>query len=440
MTGHKPRWPIIAILVVALLLRAALVFGTPHYVPRIDPRDYDRLATSIADGHGYGTTNLAKPGTPAALWPPGYPYLLAGLYVVRGDHSWNAGRLLGALLGTVTVLLIYLLAREVAGPRTALLAAAIATCFPPLIMLNASLVSEALFVPLELGSVLAVIAYRRDPTRLRWAVLCGALCGLAALTRSVGVLLLVPAAIGMWGARPAPRARLIGPVIAAVLAAVVISPWTVRNARAFHAFVPISTQGGLTAAGTYNSETNTAGRFYAVWRPPYLVKQFTPLLPRFNEAQLDDRLGSAARHYAIDHPSYVLAVTGLDVLRTLDIGPGHAGVTNASYTELGVPHGLWQLTTFGEWAIVGLAAFGLLARRGAAQLRHRFIWLVPILTYLTSIAITSGNVQRYRAPADPFLVLLAAVGTYQAVRWAYRRRSPDGRRGAGPGCSPPAPR
>jgi 4-amino-4-deoxy-L-arabinose transferase-like glycosyltransferase len=418
LTDHRRRWTVVAILVVALLARGGLVAATPHYVPRIDPGDYDRLATSIADGNGYGQTNFAKPGTPAALWPPGYPYMLAAVYVVNGDHSRNSGRLLGALLGTLTVLLLYFVAREVAGVRTALVAAAIAACFPPLVMLNASLISEALFVPLELASILAVLVYRREPARLRWAVLCGALCGLAALTRTVGVLLLIPAAIGLWSARPMHRTRLIAPLIAAAVAAAVISPWTFRNAAEFHALVPISTQGGFTEAGTYNSETNTHGRLYAVWRPPNYVKQFAPLFHRFDEAQLNDRLGSSARQYAVHHPGYAVIVTALNALRTLDIGPGHTPVTNTSYTEMGIPHVLWRLITFSAWTIVGLAALALVAGRRVIHLRYGFVWLVPILIYLSSIAISSGSAVRYRAPADPFLVLLAAVGLVSVAGWS----------------------
>src|SRR3954447_18415988 len=85
------------ILLVGLLIRVALIVATPHFKPANDPADYDRIAVSIADGHGYPDTNYAAPGTPAGWRTPGYPGLLGAVYAVTG-HSLFAGRLMGALL------------------------------------------------------------------------------------------------------------------------------------------------------------------------------------------------------------------------------------------------------------------------------------------------------------------------------------------------------
>ena len=38
---------------VALIARVAAIAATPHYVPRHDDRDYDRLAWAMASGDGY---------------------------------------------------------------------------------------------------------------------------------------------------------------------------------------------------------------------------------------------------------------------------------------------------------------------------------------------------------------------------------------------------
>src|SRR5207244_1293216 len=83
---------------------------------------------------------------------------------------------------------------------------------------NASLLSESLFVPLVLGVLHATLQYRRD-LQLRWALLAGALCGLAALTRVNGMLLVIAAVVGVWAALPVRRRRALVPALAVVAGA-----------------------------------------------------------------------------------------------------------------------------------------------------------------------------------------------------------------------------
>jgi 4-amino-4-deoxy-L-arabinose transferase-like glycosyltransferase len=407
----------------ALLLRLVVVIATPDYVPFADAVDYDDHATSIAHGSGYPATLLGTPGGPSALRPPVYPYLLGGVYALAGDHSVDAGRVAGALLGTLTVLLLFLLARAMLGTRVALVATAIASFFPPLVVLNAGLVSEQAFLPLMLGALLATIAYRRDPRALKWAVLAGVLCGLAALTRTVGILLLVPVVVGLWRANGVSRARLLAPVAAGLVSFLVIAPWTARNLVALHAFIPISTQGGFTAIGTYNDDANTPGDLYAVWRPPALVSDKKRLLRgSLDEAELASRFDGESRRYALKHPAYVLAASGLNGLRFLDLGSGHSTVTRTFYREMGIPRALWGGTTVSAWLAVVLAFVGVFAVRRAGVAHHAFVWLTPALMFFSVVPITGG--ERFRAPVDPFLLLLSAAGTVAVVAWLRGRPLP----------------
>src|SRR3954451_21814301 len=64
------------ILAAAFALRVAVAVYGRHLQQAPDPYDYLRHATSIANGHGFPATVLADPGTPSALRPPAFPYLL----------------------------------------------------------------------------------------------------------------------------------------------------------------------------------------------------------------------------------------------------------------------------------------------------------------------------------------------------------------------------
>jgi 4-amino-4-deoxy-L-arabinose transferase-like glycosyltransferase len=416
---------LLAILAVAFVLRVAVVAFSRHFKPVADPADYDRIAVSLAHGHGFGATALAAPGTPSALRPPLYPLLLGATYRVVG-HSWTVARTLEALLGVVFVLLLFLLARRLYGRRVALVVAALAAVMPTLVALNASLLSETLFLPLEIAAVLAAVAWRQSPSK--WlAVAAGLACGAAIMTRSVGIAVLVAVVVMIVTARVPLPIRLRSAALVPVVAVVLVLPWAVRNAVELHAFVPVSTQDGPTAAGVYNDVTFSDRKLYAIWHPPFFLREFQPLFyDGINEAELDSRLRHSALRYAESHPGDVAAAVGLNTLRMLfDAGRGHVQVAHLWYDEGAVAR--WLQPPLG-WAVrlLTLAALVTLlaAARRRLQIGHWYLWLAPLLLYVAVIAFHGGN--RYGAPITPFLILVAGVGiasfSRQAVPAATLRR------------------
>jgi 4-amino-4-deoxy-L-arabinose transferase-like glycosyltransferase len=416
---------LLTILAAAFLLRIAVIAFSHDFKPVADPADYDRIAVSLADGHGFGATALAEPGTPSALRPPLYPLLLGATYRIAGQ-SWTAARTLEALLGVVFVLLLFLLARRLYGRRVALVAGALAAVMPTLVVLNASLLSETLFLPLEIAAVLAGVAWRQTPSR--WiALAAGLACGAAILTRSVGIALLVAVIAMILTARVRLPIRLRAAALVAGTAVVLVLPWTVRNAVELHAFVPVSTQGGPTAAGVYNRVTFSDQKFYAIWHPPFFLREFQPLFfDGINEAELDSRLRRSALRYARSHPRDVAAVVGLNSLRLFfDAGRGHVAVRHLWYDEEGVAR--WLQPPLG-WAVRLLTLIVLLTLLAAAcrrlRIGHWYVWVAPLLLYLAVIPFHGGN--RYAAPITPFVILVAAVGiaslSRQTVPAATSRR------------------
>ena len=424
MTSWR-RW-LLAITVLAAVTRVAIIIATPHFAPWGDPADYQRHAVSIAAGHGYPTTQIATPGTPTAFRPPAYPYLLGGVYAVFGVHLL-AGRLLGLVLGVLTVVLLAYLGREIWSERVGLIAAGLAAVFLPLIALNATLLSESLLLPLELAFGLALIRCWRDPGRIRWVVLAGALCGLAALTRSVADVWLLPALAVVAFGSASRRFKWRGALAAIAAFVVVVAPWTIRNAIDFHAFVPISTEDWYSAAGQYNDLATGAPGLPSVWRAPSTVATldpyFDPLYSRrggFNEVQLDVAMRHATLHYVVRHPAHVIVASALDTLRLFDVGPAHWFTTGVSYRELGLPPSLWDATSVSAELIALLAIVVVLARAVSGRLgvwRVRlgpwWLWAVPLLTLALTVPFV-GN-PRKRAPLDPFLLLLASLAIEAAV-------------------------
>jgi 4-amino-4-deoxy-L-arabinose transferase-like glycosyltransferase len=403
------------------------------YEPANDAFEYDYYARSIAAGDGYPESGYLLYGGPTAIRGPAYPYLLGGVYALSGD-SRLAGQLAGAALGALAVLLLYLVARRIWGRRIGFVAAALAAVFPPLVLLGRDLVSETLFLPLLLAAVLCVLEFRRSGGALRWAAAAGTLCGLAALTRNTGIALILPVVLGVWTARPRLRPRaLLAPAVAVSCAALATAPWLLRDAAEFGRFVPLTTSGGIATAGTYNGASYRDGDSHGAWRDPQTVPRFTHLFvtPGIDEAVADVRLRRAARDFAWGHPAYVVETTGWNLLRLFEIAGGSVVDDDG---RVAADRGIGSAVSTPERIGIGLAAvlgaIGLLViARSKRASRYRggppgipsgpmFLWLIPILMILVAAPI--AGLPRYRLPADPFLLLLGAVG----LVWLWGRLRP----------------
>jgi 4-amino-4-deoxy-L-arabinose transferase-like glycosyltransferase len=405
-----------AILVVALLARIAVVLATPDFKPIFDAADFHRHAASLAAGDGYPSPQLGTTG-PTAFRPPLYPVALAVVQKLGGGH--DAERLLGVLLGVATVLLTYLIASRLWGARAAAVAGGIAALFPPLVFLNASLLSEVLFLPLALASVLAALRYR-DDRRLRWAALAGVLCGLAVLTRTNGLPLVLALAAGVWVGRPwRSRAALTAPAAVVLASVLVLAPWVVRNAAVFDRFVGLGTGAGYALAGTYNAEARARAQHPGEPFAPNVLRTYADELAerQRDEAELTAELNDQATKYIRGHPGYVVETMLWNVPRVFDIERrGEFEPTFAAQQVQATGVGpidspsvfLGTLYIVLALGLGGVAAHLVTPRRSTPA----FVWAAPVLLLLPALAIY--GLPRYRAPADPFLVMLAALGVVAA--------------------------
>jgi 4-amino-4-deoxy-L-arabinose transferase-like glycosyltransferase len=117
--SHGRKILVGVLLLAALGLRVGEVLRTSDYRPVNDARAYLRLARQIDHSGDYASKQADAGGAdgPTAYFPPAYPYLLAAVNAVDGHSGGGAGavtpaRISQALLGTVTVALVGLVALE----------------------------------------------------------------------------------------------------------------------------------------------------------------------------------------------------------------------------------------------------------------------------------------------------------------------------------------
>jgi hypothetical protein len=217
------------------------------------------------------------------------------------------------------------------------------------------------------------------------------------------------------------RLRALPPQVAVVVVtALVIAPWTIRNALVFHQFIPVSTEIGYTLAGTYDQASRSDHHWPAVWKEAehgasleYGEVLFYAEIYRWNEPTYGNHLLSAALSDIGRDPGYVLKAGYWNALRMFHLTELDFAVGNLRDTD--IPRLPALLEIYGLYPLAILALGGLLTRR--ARRAPRWLWLIPVCL-ATSVFVT-GFI-RFRSPIDPFLVMLAAV----AVAALTDRRSP----------------
>jgi 4-amino-4-deoxy-L-arabinose transferase-like glycosyltransferase len=435
------------LLIVALGVRIGEVQRTA-YQPINDAGFYMALASQVAHTGDYPTSSTPGTGAggtrgPTAYFPPAFPYFLALVDLIDG-HTGSAeaknatgatfdpaavepARLSQAVVGTITVGLIGLVALEVFGPAVALAALALGAVYPVLIELSAVLVAENLLTAFILAAIWAALRARRSARPLAWLAGAGVFTGLAVLAHANAIVILIPLAVAAWRT----RRSLVAPGILVAAAVLTLTPWIVRNAVTMHRFVPVTDENGITLVGTYNKASADDPQVPYRWRLYYSIPDEQALGQQshtLTEPQLSDRLQTQAFNYISDNPSSPLAVLFDNTRRMLELEGTAAWKISAS--SLDIPIATARIGVVSFWLLCFLAIAG--AFTGLARRAPWWLWLVPALLWLSS-ALINGETPRFREAVDPFLVLLGACAVAAAASALAVRlgRSPVGReRGA----------
>ncbi|MEW6681662.1 MAG: glycosyltransferase family 39 protein [Nitrospirota bacterium] len=194
---------VLALTVGALALRLAFVQPEPIFP---DSSTYLSISRAVVE-EGKLSTTFREGGE--TFLPPLYPGLTAVVSGVVGRftgaaYEW-AAVLVSAVSGAAIVVPAWWLARTIFGAGAAWLAGCLVATSPILVHWSGHMLTEALFISIAVAAVAA--GWRATQTqRPSWALVAGLLCGLAYLTRVIG-LILIPA-IGLWMIRPTGAARL----------------------------------------------------------------------------------------------------------------------------------------------------------------------------------------------------------------------------------------
>lgn len=254
----------VAIILFGLLLRLAYLYFNVHAPdfdsPVLDPQFNDYWARALVSGNWTPPPHADNPEIRTTPYgrPPGYPLLLAGIYLFsRG--SYLAPRCIQILIGTTTILLVYLLGRRLFDRVSGAVASFLMAIFWAGIYFEGELNSPTWEVFFSLAMILLLL--RWDASFSLYPLLGAAFClAFGALMRPN---LLLPGCVltawifwrGYLRHKRFSRA-LMYPMIFAIVVLLLISPALIRNWLVSRQFVLISYYGGINTYIGNNMDAN----------------------------------------------------------------------------------------------------------------------------------------------------------------------------------------
>lgn len=402
---------------------------------------YHHQAKLVAAGEGFldpFAFQVAGERLPGADHPHGFVLILA-LLDALGVDSPQGQRVAMCVLGAVTILVVGLLGRRLAGPLVGVIAAFIAALYPNVWINDFMLMPETPFVLGIAVSLLAGYRYLDRPNRADLLVVCAGL-SLAGSARPEAVALFALFVLPMVLRRTEIpwRERVAQLAMGAVIPVLVFAPWMIYNAGRFEEPVTVSSGGGTTLAAG-NCDLTYFGEHLGFYNVLCLDEPHHTRHPG-DASQRDVSWREQATAYMSEHRGRLPTVVAARVGRVWHLYKPDQSLVLDGWVERragGPESGDQRLVRAALYSFYGLAALSI---GGAVLLRRRRRPLWPLMMQpllVTVIAAATFGVTRYRAGAELTLVLLAAV----ALGWLWDRvrgRAADSAGGTGPDDAGPA--
>jgi len=339
-----------------------------------DGLEYHAYAVNMLQGRGFIANGLKTHRS------PGFPFFLAAVYLLAG-HSQKIVVFLQCIMIAVCSVLVYVMAKKTGNSRTALTAYLMTILSFGIFSMPAEIASESLFTFLLCLSCFYLYSEEEN----RNVLLSGVFAGIATLARPTTLLL--PGFVGIWLAfRHGLKSGKTYVKLLLFLAgfAGCILPWTIRNYRVHHAFVPINTQGGEMLWNSNNPWVLGDGIDVPIYHPEAASKY-----ENLSEVERD-------RAYMREGLKYIKNLGGTALVKLLLL----------KLARLFYMFYPWYDATFGF--IIPFFLYGLWLGLG----RKKKELSVPLMVFLYVVFTTLifyGS-PRFRGPFYPAIALIASEG------------------------------
>lgn len=336
-----------------------------------------------------------------ATHPPLYTMVIAAVLGLFRSPNPLPVLLLQCLAGASAALLIRRLGERLADEKTAQLAAFWVAVDPALIFFTPHLQTETLFITMALLFFIGLLEEWNRPLSGR-LVLVGLWGGLCVLCRSVIGAYPAFLFLALWRGRGPRRAFLFCVLLGAGWLAPTAA-WTARNYFKYGKVIPAATLMGWNLYEGFTLDRET------VRRRPHEMGAEAQSLGLTDPVAVGD-------HFAKKTAALVRA-DPFGAVRIV-IGKAFLFWRPVPYD----PHTWWQRGALGAYFIV-VFALALWGARSTFSPESPWGAVWALFAYLTALHSVFFTSLRYRLPLEPFLCLLASMGTMALIRGRGARRA-----------------
>jgi hypothetical protein len=395
-------------LLVLTLLAVAFRLAFLALEPATHPAGDERTWTDWAKHLVSEKVGLSPFRTRMIFHPPLYAYFLALPLKLFG--SLEAAKWIQAVLASLLVPAVGRAGCRVFGSRVGVLAAGFVAFYPELVWFSVHFWVETVFLVLVWWSLERLLA--SDATdRVAPAIASGLLFGLAVLARET-ILYFLPLA-AVWLARSSRGRNSVKRALIFVgVALATVAPWTWRNWRVFHAFVPVSTAGGLALfqGNAHLTRQEVYDRYEAVQGR---VEQYR-YAQRMGLEAIRERQPTWFFEKLAEQMPMFWEAESMAVIHVKRGAYGQASLATARWV------GLVMLLPYLALLVLFVAGIASL------PLKRETFLLVMFLVYYNLIHVATHGFNRYRLPVMPVVFLIAASAwcTWRAgeLRLSVRRK------------------
>lgn len=408
---HSERLILFSLVLASFLVRIiVMMYFHTYQFPDERSVGYEMgwIAWNIVHGEGF------KVGNYYAWMAPLYPFIMSQVFRVFGSYTLTsvlAILVMQSFVSSLVVIPLYFIGKRLFSKRVGFIAAVLWIFHPAAIYYAINFVWSSTITSLGIALIVLIFLRLADKhARTMDALLGGIIIGIVALSDPV-IMTFFPLAVLwlLWRSQNGLKKSIGQLIMIGLTVIVLLLPWTLRNYRIFHQFVPIKSTFGVNlwqGNYSYGIDQRTAGLNFENKLKDFYSEEELSYLSAMNEVERDKMLRKMSVEFIRENPEtftkYTLQRIYLFWRNTIRVNRYGSIIDRLLLT-------LIPLTIFGvvySWR----------------HWRDTILMLLILLSYPVVFYVTHADFNRFRFPIEELMLVFVAQSVYLTIKWARPKR------------------